>query len=361
MQRRRYNPYSFSQELRLARRELGLLAVSTVGFGLALNIVASVIYGFTVGGEARSVGALLLLVLGIAVIVGSAYYIVSTFYSRRQSATLRLEIALPYLAPKGQPISVVPQRDEPVAYWPARLGQQRFAQVYAGPTPVAQQFFEAWRAATQERKPFNWFVAAQHKALVYCLLLDALHSYGQASLGTGARFRVWHSTLDKQELSSENLPAVLKENLLVQNLMQEAPDWKLLLPVDVEFIIRPGNGDVDHEWCLHHPDYGDVILRTLRRYWPANTDEHIGRVLGERVPQGQRRSLWVLVSRVEAWILLPKVYRRNVDLFHDWATGLLAFLEETLDWAYFDQQRTEMMLAELCARLTAQSRDVDAR
>jgi hypothetical protein len=188
-------------------------------------------------------------------------------------------------------------------------------------------------------------MAPWHKALVDCLILDALHSYGQDSLSPKALIRMWQVPLPCYRVEIRDLPVVLQENTFVQTLTREAPEWKLLLPTGVKLEVKDVGGE--RIWSLLHRRYGRIVVRCLRHYWAADYDQKIGRALGEGLQPSQRRWFWVLGSRAEARASFRLAFLPRADSFHEWATGLLAYLEEELDWGYFERSRPDRMVVDL--------------
>jgi len=61
----------------------------------------------------------------------------------------------------------------------------------------------------------------------------------------------------------------------------------------------------------------------------------------------KREQVFLIGARMEATAHFRWAILRRSEPFHDWATGLLAFLEEALDWDYFLATRPHRLLADL--------------
>jgi hypothetical protein len=142
-----------------------------------------------------------------------------------------------------------------------------------------------------------------------------------------------------------DLGTLLRDNVFVQAVARAHPQWGMSLPAGV--LLKVEENDEGITWTLHHRWQGAVVLRCFREYRTSPYRHKVGRILGAGLSPNQQEQLRVLTSRIEAtassrWILIPAV-----DAFHEWATGLIAFLEEELDWGYFEHGLTDRIVTDL--------------
>jgi hypothetical protein len=319
------------------------VVIGTVFLGIILNILAAILYrslSLDQSGLARAV----VLFYGTEFMLLLVGLIIVALYGRRESATAMLEIGIPYFR-DGQQIRIAHQHPHYPEYRPAVLGQRRFADACEPGNPAANRLCGEWQAALSTGIQLQNFLAPWHKALINCLILDALHRYGQRSLGSEARFGWRQILLATHQIKLDEIAKQLGDNVFVDALRRTAPQWKLLLPQGLHLQIEIR--ERESIWILRHPWHGEIRLRCRREYRTAAPDHKIARILGINLPPKQRETLRVLISQVEAkassrWVFLP-----FGDAFHEWATGLLAFLEEELDWVYFEQSLPDRMIMDL--------------
>jgi len=345
MYRRRRSPYSCIREIRESRGELVGLALSTVVLGILLNVVASSVYDTLLAGRLSPRFHWGFLALAAALSLILVALVIWVLYSRRESATVPIEVAIPYHLLDTRQISVPVQHPYRPPYNVASLARQRFMSAFSKNSDAEKQLLEQWRAARAAGIPFQDFFSYWHKALVDCLILDILHGYNDESLGGAAHFTWWQVPLATTSLAMADLPELLVQNPFVETVGERHPGWRLLLPEDVQLRLTDEEGE--RMWTLRHSRYGRITIRCFRHYWAVGRDRKVGRVLSEGLKLGPRSQFWVLGSRIEAVAFFRYTFLRRADLFHEWAAGLLACFEEKLDWGYFDRSRPHRMIVDL--------------
>jgi hypothetical protein len=121
----------------------------------------------------------------------------------------------------------------------------------------------------------------------------------------------------------------------------------LLLPADVTFTLTSAPENPWPRWVLRHRRYGQIDLRWKPGVAVAGRGTQTRHILTQHLRLSERSELYILNARLEArahfrWTLLSRS-----DLFHQWASNLLARLEEALDWRYFLETRPARLLADL--------------
>lgn len=343
MYRRRLSPYSQINELRESRGELIVLVIGTVVLGVILNILAAILYR-SLSLDQSGLGRVVVLFFGTELVLLLVGMIVAALYGRRESSMAMLEIGIPYFR-EGQRIRVAYQHPHYPEYRPAMLGQRRFADACEPGNLAANQLCGEWQAALTTGVQLQNFLAPWHKALVNCMILETLHRYGQRSLGGEARFGWRQTPLATRQIKLDDIVGQLGDNVFVEALKCTAPQWKLLVPDGLQLQIEIQNAE--SIWALRHPWHGEIRLRCRRDYRTAAPDHKIARILGGGLQPKQKDTLRVLISQVEVkaasrWVFLP-----FGDAFHEWATGLLSFLEEEVDWGYFEQSLPDRMIMDL--------------
>jgi len=345
--RRRDTPYSRLAEIRASRGELLALVLVTLALGLALNLASNALYEIlAIRGMSRS-GVLLITLFAT---LGMTLIAVWLFHSQTESRTVQLEVWLPYHLPGGERVTIAHQP----AYQVTAFARQAWARRYPENAPLTQDWLARWRQARAEGVPFQTFALAEHVALCQCLLLYALRRAGDDMLGPEAEFGWWAVDLPAQSWSIDALSPPVRDNPFLR--ADQLPDqWRLLLPRDVTLTLATGpdnplrqaQGKAWPRWTLRHPRYGQLDLRWRPQVAVAGRGGQVWRILTQHLRLGQRSELYVLNARLEArahfrWTLLPRS-----DPFHQWATSLLARLEEALDWGYFIETRPNRILADL--------------
>jgi len=321
--RRRSNPYTCIEQVRRSRSEVWVLVLVTVALGLLLGLLAEGLTGVLravlptpLWGGALALASLLALLLTLAV--------AWLFHGRAESQRACIDLWLPYHFPSPQKATVA--RDG--AYQPPRHARRAFMSRYRPGSPALEAFLEAHAEAQTRGQPFQHFIAAEHLALTQCLALYVLHRYGDASLGAEAPYSWWGVELASRRLSMDDLPPPLRDNPFLR-ADQKPDEWRLLLPEHVTFHATESG------WVLRHRRYGQVIVRWFPQLPVAGRNSQPYQALTARMRLSERSQLYVVGSRLEAIASLRRTLLPASEAFHEWATGLLARLEEALDFGYY--------------------------
>ncbi len=343
MRHRRRSPYSRIEELRRSRQELLGLVLLTVLLGLALSLLADLL-GKNLESWLPSWGWRYGLALGLTLAL--AALVVGLFYTRSESRRLRIEMQVPYHLPADGPPRIAERR----SYGVTSHARRAFMRRYRRNSPELDRWLGAWRQAKAVGVPFSRFIAEDHAALLQCLLLYVLHRYGDDSLGHEAAYGWWKVDLAAQHLPMDDLPPGLRDNPFLR-ADQDAERWRLWLPAEVEIALLPGKGDLFPPWQLKHRRYGSVEIRCYPHLSVAGRGSQVWRVLTQRLKLHRRSQLFIIGSRLEAQARFRWTFWPGCDAFHDWATGLLVYLEEALDWGYYLDTRTDRLIAMLDERV----------
>ena len=98
-----------------------------------------------------------------------------------------------------------------------------------------------------------------------------------------------------------------------------------------------------------------IISRDLHDFEISDTDfvnrSQVWHVLTRRLAPHLRRDVCVVGTRMEARARIRWTFWHGGDAFHDWATGLLAYLEEYLDMGYYVQTRASRLVVDIDQKL----------
>jgi len=246
------------------------------------------------------------------------------FYGRAESQRACVDLWLPYHFPTPHKATIARNG----RYQPPRHARRAFMRRYRRGSPALEAFLETCASAQAHGQPFQHVIAADHLALAQCLALYVLHRYGDESLGADAPYGWQGVELASKRLSMDDLPPPLRDNIFLR-ADQRPDEWRLLLPEDVTFHAT------ESRWVLRHRRYGQVSVRWFPRLIVAGQHSQPYQALTARMRLDDHSQLYVVGSRMEAiahlrWTLLPAS-----EPFHEWATGLLARLEEALDFQYY--------------------------
>jgi hypothetical protein len=111
---------------------------------------------------------------------------------------------------------------------------------------------------------------------------------------------------------------------------QDVEKWKLLLPQGFSFEVE---GEDSDRWRLHHR-YGDITIRWLC-HLPVRTYGKAFCVLRNRLHLQAKANVALVCTRLETQVHLRRTLWPASEPFQAWATGLLARMEETLDYEYY--------------------------
>ncbi len=338
--RRRRSPYSKIETIRRSRGELVALVLVTVALGTILNLLASGLYealwpgGETLGQQwlAFSVGALITLTLTLGV---------ALLYSRTESRRALVEVWLPYHWPASGRPGVAQRRSYQVTVHARRA----FARRYPKNAPQTEAFATSWREAVTQGTPFQHFIASTNADLLQYLLLCVLHRYGEDSLGPEAAYGWWKVDLPAKQLSVSDLPPPLCDNPFL-HADQRPDEWRLWWPQTVDM-----ESETDREggwlWRLTHRRFGQVKIRAYPQLAVAGRKSQPMQVFLQRLKLHRGSQLVVVGTRLEAVAQIRWAFLPGSEPFHDWATGLISYLEEALDWGYFLTMRPDRLIADL--------------
>jgi len=94
-----------------------------------------------------------------------------------------------------------------------------------------------------------------------------------------------------------------------------------------------------------------VEIRASPHLAVAGRGSQIWHVLTQRLKLDPDSDLFIVGARLEARACFRWAFWPGSEPFHDWATGLLSYLEEALDWGYYLSARTDRLVADLDQRL----------
>ncbi len=340
---RRRSPYSRLEALRRSRQGLLGLVLLTAGLGVVLSLLSDLLsqdlsIWFPWSGWCYALVLVLVLIL--------AGLVVPLFYARSESRRVRIEVQIPYHLPaEGRP-GIVERRSYGVTVHARRAFMRR----YRRGSPELDRWLAGWRQAEAEGIPFQRFIAEDQAALVQCLLLYVLHRYGNDSLGHEAAYGWWKVDLPARLLAMDDLPPGLRDNPFLR-ADQQAERWRLWWPEEVQLELAPDPELLFPRWRLRHRRYGRVEIRCYPHLTVAGRGSQVWRVLTRRLRLDRRSQLFIIGSRLEAQAHFRWTFWPGGEGFHNWATGLLTYLEEALDWGYYLETRTDRLVAALDERV----------
>jgi hypothetical protein len=338
--RRRESPYSRLEEIRRSRGELLALVLTTVTLGTLLSLLTNGLYDYLlISLSARQ--QFWAFGLAVAVTLALVMVLVWLFYARGESQRATIEFQIPYHIPASGRATIAQRRSYQVTVHARRAFNRRYRQ----DSEEQKELVAAWQSARAEETSFQKFIAEANAELVQCLALYVLHCYGEKSLGPEAAYSWWSVEMPARKLKMDDLPTPLRDNPFLR-ADQRAEEWTLLLPQDVQLELLPEKG-LFPRWRLCHRHYGYVELRWHPRLSIFDEESQAYRILTQRLRLSSRSQLYVVGTRLEAVACFRWTFWPASDSFHDWATGLLARLEEALDWDYFLATRADRLVADL--------------
>ena len=333
--RRRRNPYSCIEEARRSRSEVWVLVLVTVALGFLLGLltegltsVLQALLPAPLWSVTLALAGLLTLLLTLAV--------AWLFHGHSESQRAGIDLWLPYHFPGPREATIARNG----AYQPPRHARRAFMRRYRPHSPALEAFLEAHADARTRGQPFQHFIATDHLALTQCLALYVLHRYGDESLGAEAPYGWWGVPLASQRLSMDDLPAPLGDNPFLR-ADQRPDEWRLLLPEDVAFHAT------ESHWVLRHRHYGQVTVRWFPQLAVAGRHSRPYQALTTRMRLSDSSQLYVVGARMEATAYLRRTLLPASEPFQEWATGLLARLEEALDFEYYIATRPARVIRDL--------------
>jgi len=333
--RRRDSPYNRIEDVRSWRNEVLILMLVTVVLAILLGLLTDSLIDYlqTVlplpwwRGVVIASGLLTLIL-----ILGASWL----FYGRTESQYVYIDLWLPYHFPTPQQATIA----QASAYQPPFHARRAFMRRYSKNSPELDTFLEAHTSAKVRSQPFQRFISEDHKMLTRCLALYVLHRYGDESLGTEAPFGWWGVDLGYQGLSMDNLPQPLHDNPFLR--ADQRPDqWRLLLPERVTFRVTKTG------WELRHRRFGKVVIRWFPDSAVAGRHSQPFRAITTRLRLSKDSQIYVIGTRIQAKVYLRWTFLPSSEPFHHWATGLLARLEEALDFGYYITTRPDRIIRDL--------------
>jgi len=333
--RRRHSPYSCIEEMRRSRGEVLALVLTTILLGLLLGLLTEGLSGWLQAALPSWLwnGALALVAISTLLLTGIVAWLL---HGRTESQRARIDLWLPYHFPDSRKATIA----RASSYQPPRHARRAFMRRYRSESPQLDAFLEAHADALARGQPFQNFIAADHRALTECLALYVLHRYGDESLGAEAAYGWWEVEMPSRRLSMDDLPPSLRDNAFLR-ADQKPGEWRLLLPEHVAF------DAADSQWTLRHSRYGKVIVRWLPRLPVAGRHSQPYEALTTHMRLGEDSELYVVGARVEGIARLNRTLFPASEPFHRWATGLLARLEEALDFQYYLATRPARVIRDL--------------
>ena len=344
--RRRGTPYSRIAEIRAGRGELLALVLVTLILGLLLGLLTSGLYDWLLARLTTVPLQRAAFWLGVVLTAGLGLAVVWLFYGRTESDPVEIELTIPYHLPAGdggeRRLTVVRQPAYQVTVHARRAVMRRFR----ARSPQLGEWLASWKEAQAAGQQFKEFARPLHADLTQCLLLYTLHRYGEDSLGPKAPYGWWESSLPAAEWKISGLPSPLSTNPCL--LADQRPDeWKLLLPAGVALHLLAEPNSPWPRWELRHRRYGRIAVTFSPAVAVAGRRGKTYRVLTQRLWPDQRSEIHILTSRLTAQAHFRWALWKGSDPFHQWATGLLARLEEALDFGYFTRTRPDRILGDL--------------
>jgi hypothetical protein len=339
--RRRESPYSQIETIRRSRGELVVLVLGTVAMGILLNLLASGLHdALRPSGEAPGQQWLVLTVEGLITLALIVSMVL--FYGRMESQRALVEVWLPYHWPESGHPKVAQRRSYQITVHARRA----FARRYSKSSPQTQAFATGWREAIAQGIPFPQFIAPVNAQLIQHLLLCVLHRYGEDSLSPDAAYGWWAVNLPAEQLTMNDLPEPVRDNPFLR-ADQKPEEWRLWWPRDVRLELHSDGNSPFPTWRFVHGCYGYLEVKARPQLVVAGRESQPVRVFLQRLKLSKRSQLYVVGTRLEAvarfqWAFLP-----GSEPFHDWATGLLSYLEEALDWLYFLATRPDRLITDL--------------
>lgn len=345
MYRRRHSPYSRIEQIRESQAEVLRLVLAAIVLGLLLSLLSAAIYSYLLRLLPSPTWQWIAFILGLVLTVLVVGLIIYLFHSRGESQTVRLEIAIPYHLGGSKNLEIAKHHPCRPTYHPAIDARLLFSRPFKPGSKSSQDLRQHWEEAKRNRRSFQAFMASMNAELVNALILSALHRYGKDSLGSAAKYGWWRVRLESVEYGLDDLPQPLLVNRFLQAKKKQNPQWKLLLPRNVQVKIIQDKHK--WEWSVRHPRHGSLVIYCHPTLWVAKQDSLPGQVLGEGLKHGSNNDLFVLGTRLETTVSFRLSFLSRTNPFHEWTTGLLSHLEEALDWGYFLASRPDRIIGDL--------------
>ncbi len=322
---RRNNPYSCIEEMRRSRAEVLALVLITVVLGILLGLLTDGLSGVL---QTLLPPAVWYSLLGAALLLTLALTLLAAFqlYGSAESRRARINLWLPYHFPTAERATIA--RDH--GYMPLKHARRAFMRRFQPDSPALATWMSAYAATGREDRTFEDFIREDNRLLTQCLALYVLHEYGERTMGPRAAYSGWETPLPPATLALDDLPAPVRANPFLR-ADQDPDTWRLRLPQGLTFEVA---GEHDDVWRLRHRRYGDIIIHWLY-HLPIREGGGAHRLLIDRLHLRQTRHIKLVCTRLEAQVHLRRTLLPASETFQSWATGLLARLEETLDYDYY--------------------------
>ena len=342
--RRRKSPYSQIETLHRSRGELVTLVLVTVGLGVLLNLIASALYQIVCPQpEPSNARWPVLVVFVVAVLLAAALaaLAIRLLYHRTESQRAFIDIWLPYHWPASGRPGIALRR----SYQVTSHARRAFAHRYPQKAPQTEELAAAWNKALAQDIPFQHFIAPINAQLIQYLLLCVLHRYGDDSLGPEAAYGWWKVDLPARRLAMDDLPPPLRDNPFLR-ADQKPEEWQLWWPQQVKLKVTTDTTG-GWSWRLVHDRFGQVEIQAYPQLLVAGKESQPMRVFLQRLKLHRGSQLYVVGTRLEAVARSRWAFLSASEPFHDWATGLISYLEEALDWGRFLATRPDRLITDL--------------
>lgn len=342
--------YTRIERIRENRAELALLILVTLGIGILANILASYCFSLlqrldpSKTPEKLVIGVLILLML---VLIAAVVFLL---FNRGETRGLRLEIAVPYYLKGTTGFTVLQQNPYRPPYAVVSQARQLFTRVYRENDQSAAELRKKWEQGQASQRLFQNFIHDIQAELVDALLLMAIHRYGEDSLGPAAHYGWWQVDLPGRQIAFTGLPEQLQANRFLGAMNAGSANWNLQFPEAVQLSLS--DSGAKRCWRFHHKTYGEIQICCDMHPWIANrpSSQPIS-VLGDGVRVGKNELIYVTGSRIEAVARFNLTFLPGSDSFMEWAIGLLAYLENSLDWQYYLNSRSDRIGADLAWKI----------
>lgn len=362
--RRRANPYSRRTAIDDSRRALRDIVVLVLLAGLLVNLVSGFLSDLLQRAIIRDNPVLqtvvYLLVLGSLVALVALF--IFRYHSRAETSDVRLEVVVPYCYSRQDGLQVKLQHPYRPLYDAAHEARRIYNVAHRANAQEPRRLAAEWLDAPRPKR-VQQYLAGTHRGLVDALLLQLLHKYGEDSLGPEAVYGWFGVPLAAQPWAFADLPPLLRDNPYIAAQQQDSAGWRLLLPGGMSLHIE--DDERGRLWLLHHR-YADVRIRCFVPPWArgsGRSNPAAVMVFNEPHPPKPGKppetceELWVLGTRVLVTASFAWTMLRRVDPYQRWATRLLTYLEEGLDWEYFLAGRGDRILTDVPWKLGDLPRD----
>jgi hypothetical protein len=338
MYRRRTPPYSKIEQLKRNRLELIGLVCIGLFLGLTLNIIADYFYDTIILTAKMSIWYIILITLFIS------FFMMLLLYYREKSDSLRLEVVIPYLVGKKTGFGIAKQHRFRPAYLAAKEALRFMNQYLGQEKKLVVEMVEKWEVEKSQGGLIQDFLHDENVELIDALLIKALDKFCEDSFGASSNRDWWCVSMQFKKLSLKDLPEILQRNRYIQAWYGHTPDWNIQIPQNVDLSIQKiPEGLI---WKFNHPLFGCVWIKRFGGTAISKYGRSYGNVLGEGLQDQDRQDLFCFHNRLELSATFTMAFLPSVEPFQTWATNLLAFFEEALDWDFFMSTRSDRLIAD---------------